>query len=196
MASSSAPARLAPETVARARAGDRDAFELVFRHWYPRLADYACRLLDGADAAEDAVQDVFVAIWDRRDRLPDADALAGYLFRAVRNRSLNQLRHRRTAGRLLALHGDDPVIAPDAETGLEDQELDAAYRAALADLAPRGREIFLLSRDQGLTYPEIARTLGISVKTVETLMGRALAALRERLRPRLGGQAGGRAGDR
>ncbi|HEX9754119.1 MAG TPA: sigma-70 family RNA polymerase sigma factor, partial [Gemmatimonadales bacterium] len=60
-----------------------------------------------------------------------------------------------------------------------------ALRAALADLSPRVREVFQLSRDQGLTYPEIADTLGISVKTVETLMGRALRALRSRLAARL-----------
>lgn len=188
------PARLTPDTVARARAGDRDAFELVFRHWYGRLADYALRLLDSRDAAEDAVQDVFVAVWEKRGRLPEADALAGYLFRAVRNRALNQLRHRRTAGRLLSLHGPEPVIPPEVETGLEDQELDAAYRAALAELSPRGREVFLLSRDQGLTYPQIAESLGISVKTVETLMGRALGALRGKLRDMLGAEEGRRGG--
>jgi RNA polymerase sigma-70 factor (ECF subfamily) len=63
--------------------------------------------------------------------------------------------------------------------------LNRALKGALDNLSPRGREVFLLSRDQGLTYPQIADTLGISVKTVETLMSRALKSLREQLLPRL-----------
>jgi RNA polymerase sigma-70 factor (ECF subfamily) len=176
-----------PDTLARIRAGDREAFERLFRHWYPRLCDWAFRVLDSRDGAEDSVQDVFVAIWRGRERLPKAQSLPAYLHRAVRNRALNQLRHQRTAGRWLAMLDPEPQIAPDAETGLADRELDAAYRAALAELAPRGREVFVLSREQGLTYAQIAETLGISVKTVETLMGRAIAALRGKLGPALGG---------
>ncbi|HEX9893075.1 MAG TPA: RNA polymerase sigma-70 factor [Gemmatimonadales bacterium] len=185
MASSPGFHQQTAQFLARIRAGDRDAFEQFFREWYPRLADYAQRLLQNRDASEDAVQDVFVALWSRRDRLPEGDRLAGYLYRSVRNRALNQLRRQRTAGKWLAVLDPDPAVPPDAETGIEDRELDQAYRAALAELSPRGREVFLLSRDQGLSYPQIADALGISIKTVETLMGRALRALRGRLLPRL-----------
>jgi RNA polymerase sigma-70 factor (ECF subfamily) len=184
-----APRPEIPETelLARIRAGDRAAFERLFRTWYPRLADWAFRLLESRDAAEDAVQEVFVAIWQGRERLPEAQSIAAYLHRAVRNRALNQLRHQKTAGKWIAAQESEPAISPDAETGLADRELDAAYRAALAELAPRGREVFVLSRERGLTYAQIAETLGISVKTVETLMGRAIGALRRKLGPALGG---------
>ena len=172
-----------PETdlLARIRAGDREAFERLFLQWYPRLCDWGFRLLESRDAAEDAAQEVFVALWRGRERLPEPASLAAYLHRAVRNRALNQLRQQKTAGRWLAAQNFELEISPDAETGLADRELDAAYRAALAELAPRGREVFVLSREQGLTYAQIAETLGISVKTVETLMGRAIAALRGKL---------------
>ena len=178
-----------PETdlLARIRAGDRAAFERLFRTWYPRLADWAFRLLESRDAAEDAVQEVFVAIWQGRERLPEAQSIAAYLHRAVRNRALNQLRQQKTAGRWIAAQDSEPMISAEVESGLVDRELDAAYRAALAELAPRGREVFVLSRERGLTYAQIAETLGISVKTVETLMGRAIAALRARLADKLRG---------
>jgi RNA polymerase sigma-70 factor (ECF subfamily) len=185
MASDPAVDLLSPQLLARIRQGDRDAFERFFRGWYPRLADYAVRILRSRDAAEDAVQDVLVALWERREKLPDGSALVGYLFRSVRNRSLNQLRQRRTQGRWLATLDPEPTLEPEAETGIEDQELDRAYRAALAEVSPRGREVFLLSRDHGLSYPQIAETLGISVKTVETLMGRVLRTLRGKLIPLL-----------
>lgn len=177
---------LTPEHLARIRAGDQAAFEGFFRAWYPRLAEYALRMLGSRDTAEDVVQDLFVALWARRDRWPEAGKLAAYLHRAVRNRSLNQLRRQKTARRWLERVDPDPVAAPVAHTALEHEEMTAVLREALAGLSPRCREVFVLSRDQALTYPEIAETLGISIKTVETLMGRALKALRARLGPRLG----------
>jgi RNA polymerase sigma-70 factor (ECF subfamily) len=135
-------------------------------------------MLGERDAAEDAVQEVFVAMWRGRAALPEPAALAGYLHRAVRNRALNQLRQR---------HGDavdpDGVIAPAlALDRVEAAELRERLERALRALPPRTREVFLLSRQQGLTYQAIADTLGISVKTVETLMGRAIAALRAEVR--------------
>ena len=184
------PDPLTPDALARLRAGDQDAFERLFRAWYSRLADHAVRLLASRDAAEDAVQDVFVAVWARRATLPDGSKLPAYLHRAVRNRALNQLRHERTANRWLARVDPDRAIPPVAETSLEYEEVDRTLRAALGHLSPRCREVFLLSREQGLSYPEIAETLEISVKTVETLMGRALRALRERLRPEVDGTMG------
>ncbi len=158
--------------------GDETAFERLFRIWYPLLANHAYRLLGDRDRAEDAAQEVFVALWRGRERLPDAEALPGYLHRAVRNRALNQLRGR---------HGDgvDPdgrielATSPDAPNRLETEELNRRLLLALETLPPRTREIFLLSREQELTYGAIAETLGISVKTVETLMSRALRRLRE-----------------
>ena len=185
MASDPSVDLLSSHLLARIRQGDRDAFEQFFRGWYPRLADYAVRIVENRDAAEDAVQDVLIALWQRREKLPEASALVGYLFRSVRNRSLNQLRQRRTRNKWLATVDPEPTLAAEAETGIEDQELDRAYRAALAEVSPRGREVFLLSRDHGLSYPQIAETLGISVKTVETLMGRVLRALRLKLIPLL-----------
>lgn len=181
---------LAPDVLARIRAGDREAFEVLFRGWYSRLADHAARLVASRDTAEDVVQEVFVAVWGRRERLPEGDKMPAYLHRAVRNRALNQIRGRKTAVRWL--EREDPAQAADpvALTRLEDEELAGALREALDALSPRGREVFLLSREQGLSYPQIADTLGISVKTVETLMSRALKVLRERLRPRLVGEDG------
>jgi RNA polymerase sigma-70 factor (ECF subfamily) len=162
--------------------GDESALERLFRDWYPRLADHAHRLLGERDLAEDAAQEVFVALWRGRSALPEAAALAGYLHRAVRNRALNQLRQRR--GEQFDPDGSMvPSVPAVAHAQLEADELQAALDAAIGALPPRTREIFLLSRQQGLTYSAIAATLEISVKTVETLMGRAIAAMRVAVEP-------------
>ena len=175
------PESLTAPVLARARGGDRTAFEQLFRCWYGRLATYAAGLTQTGDGAEDVVQDLFVALWRKHESLPELDKLPAYLHRATRNRALNQLRQQRTAGKWLSNQDSNPSTAPVAESELVGGEVAARVNAALADLGPRSREIFLLSRDQGLTYSAIAETLGISVKTVETLMSRSLKALREAL---------------
>ena len=171
-----------PDVVARVREGDRDAFELIFRALYSRLSEYALGFVRSQDAAEDVVQEVFVALWTHRDRLASPDNLVGYLFRSVRNRSLNQLRR----ARVVSLHEEeairaDPVTSPPPDRDADLGEIERAVKAAVERLPPRSRQVFRLSRDTGLTYPQIAETLGISIKTVETLMGRALKSIRERL---------------
>jgi RNA polymerase sigma-70 factor (ECF subfamily) len=178
---------LTPEFVAAFRGGDERAFEALFRDWYGRLADYASRLVGNADAAEDDVQDVFVALWRRRESIPEADKLPAYLFRAVRNRALNQIRNTDAAARLAVNAEDEEPMSAPADAGVLHAEVAGAIAAAVNDLAPRTREIFLMSRDQGLTYAQISDALDISVKTVETLMGRALRALRTRLKPHVTG---------
>jgi RNA polymerase sigma-70 factor, ECF subfamily len=170
------------DIVARIRDGDRAAFEQVFRAYYARLADYATTLVRSRDAAEDVVQEVFVALWTQRERITTPENLVGYLHRAVRNRGLNQIRHRRMVADWQARQANEPgPEAPAADRETELGEIARAIRNAVAALSPRCREVFELSRDRGLTYPEIAATLGISIKTVETLMGRALKNIRERL---------------
>lgn len=173
------------ECIAAIRNGDRIAFEQLFRAWYGRLADYAVRVVDSRDAAEDVVQNVFIAMWRGRESLPDAEMVSAYLHRAVRNRALNHVRDSRRALRTTSTTEDEPGIEPSIETELQIADLDAALQRALHSLAPRTREVFLLSREHELTYAAIASTLGISVKTVETLMGRALRALRASLRETL-----------
>ena len=171
--------------IAGIRAGDRIAFEQLFRGWYGKLADYAVRITGSPDAAEDVVQTVFVSLWNRREALPDATTLPAYLRRAVRNRALNHLRDSRPSEQLSHLTDAESAVPPVGALDLEASELASALHAAMGDLAPRTREVFALSRVHELTYREIADALGISVKTVETLMGRALRALRAALRAEL-----------
>jgi RNA polymerase sigma-70 factor (ECF subfamily) len=144
------------------------------------MTSFVERFVHSPDVAEELVQDIFLKIWTKREQLTDIDALKTYLFRAARNQALNYLRRGKLERRWAeaqALEGE-PATTYAADDDASGQELTEAVRAAIDRLPPRCREVFLLSRDGGLTYAEIARTLGISVKTVETQMGRGLKALR------------------
>jgi RNA polymerase sigma-70 factor (ECF subfamily) len=171
------------ELVRRIRAGDERALELVFRAHFAGMAIFVQRFVYAADVAEELVQDIFLKLWTKRQQLADIESLKTYLYRASRNQALNHLRRLKLERRWQEEHGgeDEPVANIGADEEATEQELSQAVQEAIGRLPPRCREVFLLSRDGGLTYAEIARTLDISVKTVETQMGRALKALRTAL---------------
>jgi RNA polymerase sigma-70 factor, ECF subfamily len=165
----------------------RDAFETIFRKWYVPVARATQALVRDAGVAEELAQDVMLELWRRRaDLVAEASAQA-YLFRAARNRAYNHLRHLAIVRRRLPLSGGRVSHDPEAPVQLEAAELDAAIQRAMDALPPRCREVFELSREEGLRYADIADRLGVSVKTVETHMGKALRTLREQLAPWLRG---------
>lgn len=164
-----------------------DAFETLMREHYARLCDFAVRLVHSRDVAEDIVQDVFTHLWRSRDGLVIRDPLR-YLYRAVRNRIASYRRQmgvRNDWRQYVTTRADESPDMPDAAATVEEADLATAYARVLHELPERCRLIFTMSREQDLTYGEIAQALDISVKTVETQIGRALKALRFRLRPYL-----------
>lgn len=173
--------------VARSRAGDVAAFEAIFRRYHQRLCQFAERSLRSPDAARDAVQDVFVAVWRHRDACQGCDNLAVYLFTAVRNRVLKLLRHDGVVERArarLTLEQRCPGAGsapenPDDEVAA--RELAAMIDRVIARLPERSREAYLLHRREGLSYAEIAAVMGVSTRTVENHIARALRGLREGL---------------
>lgn len=165
----------------RARVGAEEAFEAVFRAWYAPLVRAAEAMLRDRAAAEEVVQEMMLALWRRRETLHVDESLRAYLYQATRNRALNHLRRQRIEHRAAPRLAEQPVSTPVADAALGERELADAIRDAVSALPPRCREVFELSRVHGLTYAEIARTLEISVKTVEVQMGKALRVLRERL---------------
>lgn len=169
------------ELLRRLQAGDRAAFDAIFRAHYSHLVVFGQGLLRDRASAEDAAQDVMLELWRRRAELAIHESLRAYLLRATRNRALNQLRHAKVRQHAEPdLIGDDSIVASGASR-LVAGELRSAIIAAVAELPPACREVFELSRGHGLRYAEIATTLGISVKTVESQMGKALRHLRGRL---------------
>jgi len=170
--------------IARIRRGDSTAITEVHAEYGVHLCAYAYRLTGSRDAAEELVQDVFLGIWRSREQWQFSGPVNAYLFRAVRNRVSNHLRRDRASVRFRERAIVEAALAPGAALADEQMghdELRASVQAAIASLGDRRREIFMLNREQGLTYAQIAELQGITVKTVEYHMGRAFAELRERL---------------
>ena len=165
----------------RIRAGDESAFDTVFRTHYAHLVRMAESVVREHALAEEVAQEVMLELWRRRETLQVAQTFRAYLLRSTRNRALNHVRHQRIVAREAAIAAIDAPNAPSAEDEVLGTELEQAVRAAIDGLPKKCREVFLLSRDHGLKYAEIAVALEISVKTVEKRMGQALAELRQRL---------------
>lgn len=170
------------ELLARLRDGNDEAFSAIFLEQYPGLVMTATRVLSERAVAEEIAQEVLLELWRRRESLVLTGPVRAYLQQATRNRALNHLRSARTAKRG-EIWVRSPSEAPNADSRALSGELRAAATAAIASLSDPQREVFEMSRQRGLTYGEIAQVLGISVKSVEARMGRALKELRERLAP-------------
>jgi RNA polymerase sigma-70 factor (ECF subfamily) len=167
----------------RLRQGDERAFEEIFRAWYPTLVRIAGALLKEQERAEEIVQDVLLELWRRREQLSGEGSAHAYLIRSTRNRSLNAIRHERIERREAPFLAQSDVTPALALADLEGEEIGVALTTAVAALPDRCREVFQMSRVEGLKYQEIATALGVSVKTVEAHMGRALRLLRESMSP-------------
>ena len=167
----------------RLRRDDTSAFDEIFRTWYAPLVRMADAMVHSRAIAEELVQDVMLELWRRRAQLAPEGSPQAYLFQSTRNRALNHLRHGRIVERTTPLVARESARFPTADGRVAEAEIQAALRDAVDALPTRCRQVFEMSRVQGLKYGEIAQLLGVSVKAVEAQMGKALLALRERLAP-------------
>jgi len=155
------------------------AFDALFRQYSARVYRFAYGYLKSRVEAEEIVQECFLKIWEKRHELRDDVPLKGYLFTTAHHAILNHLRGQLRTGAYVKLQQQlpPPESAP-ANSVAEYAELEQLYLAALEKLPPKRRHIFTLSRQQGLSYAEIAAETNLSVKTVETQVSQALKFLR------------------
>lgn len=168
-----------------------DILEQLFYSCSSRLVTYAGRMLQDGDMANDLVQDIFVRFWEKY-KGTDSDHWEGVLYTMTRNRCLDQLKHlhvqHRLLGREITETEFEKLIIEDltgtlsvTDDKLLVRELNRELEAIIASMPDKCREVFTLSRQEGLGNEEIARRLGISVKAVEKHITKALRILRSRL---------------
>lgn len=164
-------------------ADDQGAFEQIFDATYPLLCSIAFRMTKNTESSEEIVDDVFCSFWKNRQKINITTSFTPYLIASVRNRSLDYLRKIKnlkpsTLDEVSGLPSED-VLASDV---LAYEDLKSHLTAAIQSLPLQRRLIFTMSREQELTYKEISEKLGLSIKTVDTQMGRALKHIRNELK--------------
>jgi len=175
------------EAVAGLQAGDAAVLKGLLGQYSAPLERFAARMLGGEGDPQDVVQEAFIRLWTRRERWDPERSVRALLFTLTRNAAVDELRRR---GRSSPREGRRPApLQPSPPpTPLDDtwsRELHRLAQEALSRLPPRRQEVFRLVREGGLTYPEVADLLGLSVQTVANHMSLALADLREALGPLL-----------
>ena len=170
------------EWVKKIRSSNTAAFESLFNFYCQKLINFSRRYVWDKQTAENIVQDIFLKIWQNRNTLDPSKMIKTYLFTAVKNESLKHLRHADVHKRWAEFISLSQDSAIDPEKTLSENETKKEIENAISSLPEKCREIFTMNKFDKLKYREIAEILNISVKTVETQMGRALKKLREKLK--------------
>lgn len=161
------------------REGDAEAFSRLFDRYYSALCFFAAKYLHDMDQARSLVQQVFVDLWVKREKIEVSASVKSYLYQSVKNRCIDYLRTQKSTSEISETIENLSHI-PFFDL-VEEAELNDRINSSINRLPEKCREIFLLCRFDGLKYAEIAQKLNISVKTVEMQMGIALKKLRESL---------------
>lgn len=171
------------EIIVNIRNGDVKSFKLLFDSYYSKLCEFVIGFVRSSEVAEDVVQDLFLKVWDQRYKWYPGGSVRSFLFKCARNAAIDYLRKQKIRKTYMAEIyvdiEDDISKRPDRQ--LENEEIQKRLRRVLDGLSERQRTVFILNRIYDLTYREIADIHGISIKTVETHMGRALKVIREEL---------------
>ena len=172
------------------KAGNKDSFSHFFEFYYPKLMRLACRFVDDDDA-KDLVQEVFVDYWEKMQNL-NVDNLSSYLFTAIKNKCFNHIRHQAVvnnyASSLKVAHArmeylENTTDDNDVFRQVSNRNLRELIEASVAKLPPKCQEAFRLCFFHEMTAKEAAELMGVSPRTVEGHIQKALVHLREELHP-------------
>ncbi|MEN6456222.1 MAG: RNA polymerase sigma-70 factor [Prolixibacteraceae bacterium] len=165
------------------REGNLKIFDYLFHYYYSGLVVFAFRYTGSMQAAEDLVQDFFFHLWLNREKTVIRQSLKSYFFSAVKNKSLDFLKHQKIekkAETKLKFFQEDPA---EEQQFMVESELEEQVNRALAKLPEKCRKIFMMNRFEGLKPDQIAEMENISVRTVEGHIGKAIRILRMELKP-------------
>lgn len=170
------------QLIEKLRQGDILAYEHLFDKYYDWLCNYIFRLSGDRNMSKDIVQDVMVRLWEKKGQITIKGSLKGYLFKSCYNQFLQQLRKEKKQLDLLNkirldTINDSYFEQKEDETHLKSPQL--KLEELIDKLPPRCKEIFIMNKLERRKYREIAVDMGISIKTVENQMSKALRIIRE-----------------
>jgi len=172
--------QITSELLSRLKNGDMLVFDQVYELYSHKLFSFIYKILKNKAEADDIVQEVFIKIWESRDKLENYKLLNAYIFTIAYNNSIDLIRKRINNNKYLEhlKKSGDINVAPTIISQIEFNDLNIQAEKLIAKLPERQKQVYFLHNVQGLTYPEIAEHLGISKNTVENHMAKALKYIR------------------
>lgn len=159
--------------------GEAGAYKYLFSEYYEWLCNYIYKLCSDRSLSEDIVQETIIGLWEKRKRVIITSSLKNYVFKSCHNQYLQHLRKNKIEfDSLDKVHWDIIARASVKENEDHDAGLDK-LKALINQLPPRCKEIFIMSKLEKKKYKEIAVDLGISIKTVENQMSKALHFIKQ-----------------
>jgi RNA polymerase sigma-70 factor (ECF subfamily) len=169
------------ELILLLKQSNQEAFTTLYKKYWKQVYNFSRLYLTSQSVAEEVVQEVFIKVWESRDFMREGDNFKGLLFIITRNLIFNM--HRKNLNedfyKMTVLSAMESSY--DIEEEIDAKNLSEYIDLLIADLPPRRREIFNLSRKENKSYKEISQLLGVSEKTVENQIGEALKFLRKNL---------------
>ena len=158
--------------------GDEHAFDIIFVNYFPKIKGFVLDFCKDEDMAENITQDIFLNLWVRKQLLVDIKNFKAYMFTVARNAALHYLKD---SLRNMSAEVDEKIEDESASVvdNMYRDELEVMIRAAVNKMPEQRRRVFIMSRIDGLSNYEIAQSLNISKRTVETHISLALSELRK-----------------
>ena len=160
--------------------GSYEAFDTLYMRYSPIVEQFALSLLKRKEEADDITQNIFLKIWENRSSMSGVHSFRAYLFKMVRNAVYDTFSRRKpTSGLQDSMELGDILRSEDMEGKISAKDLNMLMDMAVENMPEQRRRVFRMSRRDGLSHKEISMQLGISTKTVEYHMSKALAELRK-----------------
>ena len=170
------------EVIINIKNGDVSAFENLYHLFYPKVYIFIEKHLQAPQDAEELTQDIFLKIWKNRASINLSQSIDGYIFKIAKNTLIDFYRKKKATNLSIEKIQINSYQDIDPASQLHQKELAHLLTQAIENLPQKRKNIFLLSREEGLTYNQIANKLGISVKTVETQISLSLKSIKQKLK--------------
>lgn len=171
----------------KVRAGNQKAFREIYDRYHIQMYYIAKKYLKSSDLAEDAVQDIFIKLWEKREKIDKTKSLKGFLFTMLRNHVLNMIRDKKKD--IVSMADLNEEQLPKQNT-TEDEIVYNEYHdiliEGLKELSDRKREVFELRTLKGHSNSEVAKLLNINIRTVKTHFYNSSKFIKEYLRDNAG----------
>jgi len=165
------------------RLGDTGAFDAIFKRYYDPLFNYAKKAVKQTEVAEELAMDVLLRLWQKKEQIEVDNDLRPYLYRAIKNATFNHYRKKILITVPMELIAEQATfITTAADDQLKYAELEKIYYHNLNLLSPQRQKVFRMSREENMTYSQIAKDLGLSINTVENYMVASLSFFRKNLK--------------